>query len=128
MVDGHSEQSGQPAAEIAEIFQRAMMAHRGGQLADAERLYQRVLALDGKHVPSLQMLGMLSAQAGNFSAAERLFADALRINPNDPRGHFNRGNALALLNRLDEALDEFGKAATLDPGSPRRISIGAASC
>lgn len=115
MVDRHSDPFGQGDAEIAELFRRAMTAHRSGQLADAEPLYRRVLALDGKHVPSLQMLGLLCAQAGNFSAAERLFADALQINPNDSRCHFNRGNALALLNRLDEALDEFGKAATLDP-------------
>jgi protein O-GlcNAc transferase len=115
MVDRHSRQSGKIAAEIAENFRRAMTAHQSGQLADAERFYRRVLARDGRHLPSLQMLGLLCAQAGNFPAAERLFADALRIDPNDARCRFNRGNALALLNRLDEALDEFGKAVTLEP-------------
>jgi protein O-GlcNAc transferase len=111
-----SDRAGQSGAQIAQTFRQAMAAHQAGHLAEAESLYKRVLALDKKQSPALQMLGLLNGQLGNLAEAERLFRNALSINPNDPRCHFNQGNALFGLQRFDEALAAFDKALALNPG------------
>ena len=61
------------------------------------------------------MLGIINGQLGNYQEAERLLRSAARINPNDPGCHFNHGNALAALQRYDEALAAFDHALTLNP-------------
>ena len=54
--------------------------------------------------------GIAAYRAGDFAAAERAFAD----DPS-PRGHYNRGNALARQGKLDEAIAAYREALSLDP-------------
>jgi len=54
-------------------------------------------------------------QDGDFAAAERVFSEALALDPSNARAHLDRGAALKDLGRLDEALAEFDEAAGLQP-------------
>ena len=103
-----------PAA--TELLREAAAAHRGGNFAEAESLYHRILKIDSRQFPVLMMLGILQAQRGNFPAAEQTLRDALTLNPADAGAQFNYGNVLLALDRLDDAFAAFGSALSLDPG------------
>jgi protein O-GlcNAc transferase len=92
-----------------------MAAHQAGKPAEAENLYRRVLDVDAEQYPALMMLGILYAERGSYTEAERALREATRLNPNDPRGHFTYGNVLLALERYDEAFTAFGKALKLNP-------------
>jgi predicted Zn-dependent protease len=62
-ADGHDRD------EVARLFGDAIRAHRAGQLAPAEHLYRRVLAVEPEHVDSLHYLGVLALQTGRGRAA-----------------------------------------------------------
>jgi Ca-activated chloride channel homolog len=44
---------------------------------------------------------------GDFEAAEQAFRQAIELNPDDARLHFNLGNALAQQQRFEEAIDAY---------------------
>jgi protein O-GlcNAc transferase len=98
-----------------EMLRQAMAAHQAGKFDEAEALYRRILKLDDKQYPVLQMLGVLHAQRGDYQEAERQLKAAISLNPNDAGGQFNYGNILLGLHRTDEAFAAFGKALALNP-------------
>ncbi len=54
-------------------------------------------------------------QEGDFEVAERLFAQAIALDPGNARAHLDRGSALKDLERLEEAEAEFDEALRLQP-------------
>ncbi len=57
-----------------------------------------------------------AAQArGNFSEAERVFRQIIKINPNDAKAHNNLGIALRQQGKLDEAIASYQQAIKIDP-------------
>lgn len=104
-----------PSAVDAE-FQRAYEHHRAGRVADAAALYERVVAAAPSHADALHLLGSIKAQSGQPAEGERLIAAALRIKPDVPLMWSNHGNALALLERRDDAIRSYDRALALAPG------------
>lgn len=64
-----------------------------------------------KHFSDPRWQAVAHYRAGRFAEAAALFARF-----DDPDSHYNRGNALARLGRVDEALDAFERALRLRPG------------
>ena len=52
-------------------------------------------------------------ERGDFVAAEQAFREAIERNPNDPRLHFNLGNALARQQKFDEAIQAYERFRSL---------------
>lgn len=62
---------------------------------------------------------------GNFPEALRFYQAAVSLRPEIATGHNNIGNALASLNRREEASSEFIKALEIDPSAtPARANLG----
>jgi 2-polyprenyl-3-methyl-5-hydroxy-6-metoxy-1,4-benzoquinol methylase/tetratricopeptide (TPR) repeat protein len=80
----------QAAGSVAQIYESAFRHHQAGQLAEADRLYRQVLAIDSDHVGTLHYLGLLAHQAGRNDLAVTLLAKAVALDP-----------------RLDSALDSL---------------------
>jgi tetratricopeptide (TPR) repeat protein len=59
--------------------------------------------------------GVAAFKAGNYSSAAKEFQDVVKQRPDWAGGHFMLGQALARLNRKEQALDSFRKAYDLDP-------------
>lgn len=61
--------------------------------------------------------GVKAFQSGNFSAAAKEFQAVVESSPDYANGHFMLGQALAQLNRDQDALSAFRKAYDLNPNS-----------
>ena len=105
-------------AEMESIFAQALAFHRAGTLAEAETQYRRVLEAYPESFDCTHLLGVISYQRGNYAAAIEQIDAALKINAGIADAHFNRGNVLKKLRRLDEALASYDQAAALKPDDP----------
>jgi tetratricopeptide (TPR) repeat protein len=93
----------------------ALQHHRAGRLADAERIYRQILAIDARHSDSLHLLGMIAYQGGNHQEAAETIREAIRINKKEALYHSNLGNVLHAQGKLDEAVACYQRAVILKP-------------
>jgi tetratricopeptide (TPR) repeat protein len=64
--------------------------------------------------------------AKDFSGAIHEYREAVRLNPRDPKGHFELGLALKSKGDLDEAVSEYREAIRLQPGlAEAHVNVGA---
>ncbi|HOB67874.1 tetratricopeptide repeat protein [Ottowia sp.] len=94
---------------------QAMALHQRGRLAEAKLIYQQILEQEPQNFDALYLLGTLAAQSGDAQGAIQFIDQAIAIQPAVAPAHNNRGLALALLGRLDEALASYDRALQLDP-------------
>lgn len=102
----------------AELLDRARFAYslqQQGNLAEAERIYREILAVDENHYHATHLLGVVAAQVRAFEPAAELISRAVSINPHDAVAHSNLGNVLMELERYADALASHGRAIELDP-------------
>ncbi len=112
-VDGVS---GEPDQAIQVRFQQALSLHQQGQIGQAQAIYQEILQIQPRHFDSLHLLGVAAIQSGEFERGVELISGAIACNPHVAVAHYNRGNALRDLGRLDEALVSYDQALTLNSG------------
>ena len=98
------------------LFTLALQHHQKGELAEAEQLYQEVLALAPDHDGALHYLGVIACQVGRFDLAEGLIGQAVRLRPDCAEAHNNLGTALWHQGKLSLAAAEFEHALALKPG------------
>jgi len=99
--------------------------HQRGQLAEAEALYRKILALDPNHADTLHLLGVLAHQVGRNGVAVEMIGRAIEINKRPAAFHCNLGTALQALNRLDEAAESYIRALDRDPQlAQARMNLG----
>jgi len=108
-ADGHDRD------EVACLFGDAVRAHRAGQLAPAEHLYRRVLAVDPEHADSLHYLGVLALQTGRGRAALDSLDRAVALNGDAAEPRYHLALALEGEGRLDESAFHYRKAIALKP-------------
>ncbi len=96
-------------------FAQALALHQSGRLADAEKIYQRVLKTTPDHFDSLHLLGVIFHQRGKHAQAVRQIDLALKRSPQNSFALNNRGIALGELKRFDEALASFDRAIAARP-------------
>ncbi|HUO92301.1 MAG TPA: tetratricopeptide repeat protein [Rhizomicrobium sp.] len=101
--------------EVRAKFRQAVADENGGRLAEAERLYEEVLALQPSFVDALHRLAGLALQTRRTERGAALIAQAISISPGVAQAHANLGYALATLGRHDEALASYDTAIGLNP-------------
>jgi tetratricopeptide (TPR) repeat protein len=99
-------------------FEQAVAAHRRGQLGEAERLYEAVLAAHPRHAEAARALGLLLLQTGRPERAADRLALAARIAPASAAAHRDHGAALLALGLNDDAIASFDRALALDAKEP----------
>jgi tetratricopeptide (TPR) repeat protein len=100
---------------IASLFGEGLALHQAGRLADAEKIYNRVLAIRLDHFDSLHLLGVICHQRGDHAEAVRRINLALKRSPNNFLALNNRGNALTALDRYKEAVASYDQALASRP-------------
>ena len=96
-------------------FEAAAAALRGGDAATAMKIARRFLAARPASVPHLHLMARALVAEGRLDEALAGIDFALSVAPDFALLHDDRGNILARLSRLDEAIDAFRRAVELDP-------------
>lgn len=98
------------------LLARAVALHKEGKLAEAEKLYDKVLKHNPASGDALNLKGVIATTRGQHAAALKLLDRAVALMPAYPDAHFNRAAPLAALGRDEEAIRAYEKAISLRPG------------
>jgi tetratricopeptide (TPR) repeat protein len=108
------------------MLANAVEHHQHRRLAEAERIYRQILALDPRHADSLHLLGVLAHQVGRNDAAVDLIGAAIGLDKRRAAYHSNLGTALQAQGKLEEAADSYRRALALKPDlAEAQMNLGA---
>ena len=96
-----------------------MQAHRRGDLAEAARLYRRLLQADPRAFDVLHNLGHVLVQQDQAAEAVGLFERALALRPDAASTHNMLASALRRLERHEQAIAHHRQALALRPDYPQ---------
>jgi tetratricopeptide (TPR) repeat protein len=99
--------------QLSENVQRALALQRKGQFAQAQIVYEAILATAPKHFDALHLLGVIAAQTKNPKKAVELIGKAIEVNGKNAAARNNRGLALAELRQWHAALADFDEAIAI---------------
>src|SRR5580658_5850960 len=100
-----------------QLLELATQRHRAGDLSEARRLYQQVLAEAPWHAVALFRFGLLELQEGRAEAALMQIEQAVAASPGGMRYQFGLGDVLAALGRWEESAAAFRRVLNADPRS-----------
>src|SRR5687767_745174 len=93
---------------IESLLTEAVQRYDAGNLLEAQRLCQQVLALDPHESGAPHLLGLIAHDQGDSQKAVEFLELAVRNGPQDPDAWNDLGNVLQLCGRLQEAMQAFG--------------------
>ena len=97
------------------FFKKAEMELKKGNLAEAEKLYIKAMAMDPSHVEAHAKLGAIYLNLEQFGKAELIYRKLVVAVSDDPVYFSNLGLALFHQEKYSEAKDFYEKAIELDP-------------
>ena len=100
------------AAEL--YFLMGMTAQDNGQ-PEAAEYYVRSFEIDPHHTKAIRRLAHLRLEQQRYDESLELFQRLIALHPDDAATYSNMGIALAFLGSIDEALQHFDQALSLDP-------------
>jgi len=103
------------SSDIYEKLQTGIQFQQNNDLLAAEALYREVLEEHHDHPDALHLLGVLAYQIGDYEVAEDLINHAIDSDHAIADYYNNLGEVMRATNRLDEALEQYQKALSLDP-------------
>ncbi|MBB5021419.1 tetratricopeptide repeat protein [Desulfurispira natronophila] len=96
-------------------FKEAISRLNKGDLAGAEKLYQKIVRANPYHYGALMHLGVLAYRVQKYDMAVDYYLKALAINRKVPDGYFNLGSALQAQEKYRDAVDSFRRAVSSKP-------------
>jgi predicted TPR repeat methyltransferase len=105
--------------EADAAFAQAIEHQQAGQLAQAQALYEQILAAHPTYLHVPHLLGVIVSQQGNWFLARRLIESALVLQANDADALANLGWVLVNLGLHDKAIARCDQALALAPGHAR---------
>ncbi len=110
-------------AKLADqAFANAEQMRQAGRNAEADAFCRQALVHDPRHARSLNMLGVLSLEAGRVDLAAELFGRAVAADGAFHIFQNNLGSALRELGRDAEAARAFRRAAAIKPDYARALN------
>ena len=104
-------------SNLGRTIEEGVALQRRGQLADAEKIYTRILKTLPDQFETLQLLAELKMQRGKAGEAFRLMSAAVAARPRSADALVHLGFVLRALKRDADALASFEKAIALDAGN-----------
>ena len=95
---------------VKRALQRAVAAHKEGNLQDAERLYRAILQTQSRHPDANHNLGVLAVSINKADAALPLFKIALEANPKIEQFWLSYIDALIKEKQYENAKQVLGRA------------------
>lgn len=100
------------------VFQEALGALNRGGFSEAERLFRKVLSIDSRHLPSLNLLTIVLMNTDRPQEAEQFISRAVKLDGKSDVSLYNYGLLAKRLNRADQALELFTNALSLNENVP----------
>src|SRR5580700_7363141 len=97
------------------MLEQAIVLHKAGRYAEAQRLYQDILRHQPENARVVHLLGQLALDAGAPQAARPILEHARLLDPNNAATHNDLGRSLLMTGKPQEALPYFEQAIALDP-------------
>jgi len=104
-------------ASLGRTIAEGIALQRQGKLAEAEKIYTRILKVLPDQFDTLQLLAELKLQRGKPGEAFRLMAAAVKARPNSADAHIHLGHVLRALKRDADALASYDRALALEPNN-----------
>lgn len=106
-------------SEADAAFAQAIEHQQAGELAQAQALYEQILAAHPTYLHVPHLLGVIVSQQGNWFLARRLIEGALALQANDSDAQANLGWVLVNLGLYDKAIARCDQALAIAPGHAR---------
>src|SRR5262249_17814526 len=106
---------GTKVSRLDAALQEAVQLHQAGRLAEAEKLYRRVLRERPSHPAANNALGIALKEQGRVQEAATLFQRVVNVAPENVAALSNLGNALAEQGQLEKAEACYRRALELKP-------------
>jgi protein O-GlcNAc transferase len=103
------------SANIQEALIKAVRVHEGGNTAEAERLYRRILEAAPDHPGLLHVLGVAVWQNGRPAEGRQFIERAIAIEPGMAEFYGSLGLVLAAEKKFDAAVAAYQRAIALKP-------------
>jgi len=108
-----------------QMYDEALSLHRGGNIAAAIDLYQKVIVAEPENAIAWNMFGIAMIQTGKFAEALQYVQRAIAIRPDVADFHDTLGHAFQGLEKLPEAVGAWRKAVLLNPDHLKaHLSLG----
>src|SRR6266478_5575229 len=91
------------ASKLEATLQEAVQHHQAGRLAEAEKLYRRILRERPSHPAANNALGIALKDQGKVDEAATLFQRVANVAPDNAAAHSNLGNVLFEQGQLEKA-------------------------
>ena len=104
--------------DIQSFFVEAQKFELHGNLAKAEKAYEKIIKHGSFHSEAFLNLGALYHATGRWEKALSLYEQAIDINPNLAKAHFNLGVIYKDLGYVDHAREAILRFLELSPGNP----------
>jgi Flp pilus assembly protein TadD len=101
-----------------ELLQQAAALHSKGDLAQAEKYYQKLLASNPNDPQALHLLGVALFQQNRLGDAVELIQRAIAFDAKTAEFHNNLGIVLDGLKKYDEAIESYRRAIGLNANYP----------
>ena len=106
------------ASKLDVALQEAVAQHQAGRVAEAERLYRRILRERPSHPGTNNALGIALKDQGKLDEAAAVFQRVVAVAPDFAPAHSNLGNILYEQGKLKEAEASYRRALALRPDMP----------
>ena len=103
IVGLHKENPNMTELTLDQALQKAIEAHKAGQVQEADRLYTAILKAQPKHPDANHNIGVLAVGVGKVEHALPFFKTALEANPATAQFWLSYIDALLKLGRLADA-------------------------
>ena len=107
---------------VAGMMGLGLEQQKAGKLAEAERCYRQVLAIQPNHPDALQLLGAVAYQNGHYVVAAEWIRRAIKKDRNNSAWFSNLGLALEGQGRFEEALASYNSALRLEPDNAEALN------
>ena len=95
------------------LLQKALAFHQTGQLAQAQEIYEEILAIQPNNAEALHLLGIIAYQTQNHQRAVDLIYQAVTLFPDNAAYYSNRGLAQHGLNKYNAAIASYDRAISI---------------
>jgi tetratricopeptide (TPR) repeat protein len=103
--------------DLREVLTVALEHQRAGHLTEAERIYQRVLAVEPEQPDALHLLGVLALNRHHAPEAVTLLERAITAAPHAAAIHNALATAQRATRQLNNATASYRRAVELDPAN-----------